>query len=466
MGITETWFTDISPISMYKLPCLDLITNSRSVKSGGGVALYIPLMFRHQYLSELSIMKADIEALFVEIVEMGWKNNLIVGVVYRPPKGNIYNFMNELNSLLSNQLLKGKHLILMGDFNIDLLKVDQNSKVNEFIDLCTSFSVLPLITKPTRVENSSATLIDNMFSNIQPFSESGIIVTDVSDHFLVFTELLRYTGQKDAPLIQRKFVYNERNLSIFRERLAMGKWDSVFCTEDIETSYNNFLNTFKALHDDFFQMKVVKPRKSKKSARKSWINKHLLKRINKKCRLYCKWKKDGTNSSKIAYVKFKNKLTIALRYAKKNYFLNKFKEVTNDCKATWKVIKNILNSDIKSKSSEIKEINFNGKLIQDFREISHIFNNYFAKSGTDLAEAIPSTSILPGKFMGDPNPRSMFIFPVTEAQVYNIIRKLKSKKSPVFDDVSNDLLKNIFFEIATPLTYLFNLSLSTGTVPS
>ena len=53
----------------------------------------------------------------------------------------------------------------MGDFNVNLLNTDTHVLSNDFLNLIYSHAFIPLITKPTRISKSSATLIDNIFSN-------------------------------------------------------------------------------------------------------------------------------------------------------------------------------------------------------------------------------------------------------------------------------------------------------------
>ena len=53
----------------------------------------------------------------------------------------------------------------MGDFNINLLKSEENQHVNDFLNQMFSSSFYPLISRPTRITNRSATLIDNIFVN-------------------------------------------------------------------------------------------------------------------------------------------------------------------------------------------------------------------------------------------------------------------------------------------------------------
>ena len=79
-----------------------------------------------------------------------------------------------------------------GDLNIDLLKSNDHKKTAEFIDTMFSFGFYPLIIKPSRITKDSATLIDNIFVNITDGKiNSGLLVTDVSDHLPVFAVLER-----------------------------------------------------------------------------------------------------------------------------------------------------------------------------------------------------------------------------------------------------------------------------------
>ena len=65
--------------------------------------------------------------------------------------------VNEFNSLflntLSENLLseKNKEIVLLGDFNIDLLKYEKDHNISDFLDQMYSASLVPHITFPTRV---------------------------------------------------------------------------------------------------------------------------------------------------------------------------------------------------------------------------------------------------------------------------------------------------------------------------
>ena len=73
----------------------------------------------------------------------------------------------------------------MGDFNIDLLKVDSNTDTNIFYNNLTSHFFAPFVIQPTRL--CSKTLIDNIFLNIIEYSTfGGNLTVQLSDHLFQF----------------------------------------------------------------------------------------------------------------------------------------------------------------------------------------------------------------------------------------------------------------------------------------
>ena len=133
-----------------------------------------------------------IESVFLEI-QINERKTIIVGVVYRPntqPRADNDIFMQKIIEIQS-KIKEEKKSYLMGDFNIDLLKVNIHAKTNEFVNDVISQGFLPKITRPTRITPHSATLIDHIYyaNDNRPTSQnstSGIIITDVADHFGTF----------------------------------------------------------------------------------------------------------------------------------------------------------------------------------------------------------------------------------------------------------------------------------------
>ena len=90
-------------------------------------------------------------------------------------------FLKSLTKKLSKE--SNKEMILLGDFNIDLIKTNTNKNTSEFFDIIYSSYLIPRITSPTRLTSRSHTLIDNIMNNVITEDViSGNIINTISDH--------------------------------------------------------------------------------------------------------------------------------------------------------------------------------------------------------------------------------------------------------------------------------------------
>ena len=76
-----------------------------------------------------------------------------------------------------------KYCVLLGDFNLDLLKFESHLSTENFLNTLGSYYFQPQILQPTRITDHLASLIDNIFFNsLEHFSISGNLCYDLSDH--------------------------------------------------------------------------------------------------------------------------------------------------------------------------------------------------------------------------------------------------------------------------------------------
>ena len=74
-----------------------------------------------------------IESTFVEIINKNEKN-MVAGCIYKHPKQTIPDFLdNLLLPLLEKLSHENKQILIMGDFNIDLLNYDNENTANFLI---------------------------------------------------------------------------------------------------------------------------------------------------------------------------------------------------------------------------------------------------------------------------------------------------------------------------------------------
>ena len=185
LGITESRLTEANP------PATNIILprfnyeHIPTKSANGDALLYIKNGINYKLRPDLNINKdKELESIFIGIITKNSKN-IIVGCIYRHP----CMYPQEFNSLflksLTNKLSKesNKEIILLGDFNIDLIKANTNNKSSEFLDIIYSSYLIPHITSPTRLTSRSHTLIYNIISNvITEDTISGNIINAISDH--------------------------------------------------------------------------------------------------------------------------------------------------------------------------------------------------------------------------------------------------------------------------------------------
>ena len=119
-------------------------------------------------------------------------------------------------------------MYLMGDFNIDLLKYENRKYSQTLLQCMQSFSMLPTIDKATRVYESSATLMDNIFTNdLTNNISSGNIVTDTTDHFSQVC-IVNVNKQKLPHTKKTKFRdYSSIDVNKFMNDLSAINWEEV-----------------------------------------------------------------------------------------------------------------------------------------------------------------------------------------------------------------------------------------------
>ena len=90
---------------------------------------------------------------------------IVLGSSYRAPNTNPSRFITHLNMVIDKiHLEKGeKELVLCMDHNLDLLKCSILEPTHKFLDTLVEKGVLPTITCPMRITQTSAMLIDNVF---------------------------------------------------------------------------------------------------------------------------------------------------------------------------------------------------------------------------------------------------------------------------------------------------------------
>ena len=138
----------------------------------------------------------------------------------------------------------------MGDYNLDLLNCDSHAPTSDFVNNFMSHSFFPTIHLPTRITETSSTLIDNIFSNnMQHSMKTAIIYGDISDHLPVVMHIDLKLRKNKPDVSRTKRVYSLASIEQFKLALTDIVWDDVvnayMC--DPNLAYNIFLDKFSVI---------------------------------------------------------------------------------------------------------------------------------------------------------------------------------------------------------------------------
>ena len=351
----------------------------------------------------------------------------------------------------------------MGDFNIDLLKLEEHHRTAGFIDDMLSNGMFPLITKPTRVTETSATLIDHMFSNIHDrHIDSGIIICDVSDHFGIFSiiNLQKYTPE-NTKLCSRQF--NKNNMERFSQLLQVSDFSLVSAASHVNLAYDRFMCIYQTAFNIAFPIKTTRA-KSKYVKREPWITKGILISSINKIKLLKKKLKCPIAANVDKYKHYRSIYNRICRFAKKNYFTTKINSLVNDAKQSWKVLAEVIKIQKRKRDLPSSFFLEDGSESSNAETIAEGFNTFFCNVGEKLSANIAQPPTNFTRHLQNQYP-NFFISPVCPFDIISVSKLLRPKLSEGHDGISTKLLRSSIEHISAPLSYIFNLSFSTGIFP-
>ena len=462
LAITESWLKDHNA-SLYNIDEYSAEHRCRPIRGGGGVSLYVHNSMEYFLRDDVSVNNNVLESLFIEIpTNQACKTkNIIVGVVYRPPDTDMNNFNHYLESLLHNIRLENKQVYLLGDWNINLLNADKHAPSQDFLNLMYSDNIFPVITKPTRVTDKSATLIDNIFTDNVLKSDkvlTGILHSDITDHYPIFHITEDLIKKDEAQFIKRR-ITTQQNVLAFSNRLTQHNWDHVLCEEDPQSAYSKFMKDYLDIYNSCFPIKMMK---LGYKTRKPWLSEGLKKSIKIKNKLYHKHRKTGLQEHERLYKQYRNKLNGLLFLAEKDHYQKLLSDYKDNLKKSWSVLKEVINK--KKSNRSCSRFYVNEDICSNKNDISNAFNSFFVNVGPSLAAKIPSDNRDSSIYMKKRVVHDMVIDGVVSSEVMKIISNLKDGSNG-WDDISSRIVKSSCSAYITPLTHVLNISITKGVFP-
>ena len=382
IALTETWLNETND-DIFQIEGYTFISrNRKGSKSGGGVGLYVNDCFDVNVRNDLSTSNEVLECVFVEVRQKLKHRTFkaLLGVIYRPPNCNVLKFNAEMDKIMTI-IDKKKHKIsiIAGDINIDLIKSATHTPTNDFVNLLASHSFLPSVNKPTRVTNTTATLIDNIFINNMSLDNNSVILyNDISDHFPIALCIKVPVVNVTKPIHRNTRTYTPQSTRCFLDALQNIDWHTFtveHCnTDDVDYSYNKFHELYSTAYKKSFPLESKKVY-SRRNPRQEWISSGLIKSCNTKSKLYKKCKVKPTPENIAKYKIYRNKLKHLIRVAEEKFYTDKIKRCSGNLKQIWTVLGTLVNPP--NSKSFIFDSEENGQQISDPKTIVKKFKAFF-----------------------------------------------------------------------------------------
>ena len=161
IGVSESKLDDSVFDNEISIEGYKLLRADRT-RNGGGVACYIKSELGYNHRKDFS---TDIENIFFDILLPNSKP-ILVGIIYRPPDQS--GFLGKLTEAIKNTCkFDEQEVYILGDFNINLLSKETlcMRKPKYYSEFCSLHGLRQLLTGPTRITESTSTLLDHILTN-------------------------------------------------------------------------------------------------------------------------------------------------------------------------------------------------------------------------------------------------------------------------------------------------------------
>ena len=433
----------------------------------GGVAVFVKSNLHPLEKPDLKMTKqcscsnCCYENVWVECKKNDFK--CIVGGIYRHPGGDLSHFNSDMDSCLS-KTANYNSALWAGDVNIDIIQQHANNL--EYVSTLATHGLLPYITRPTRITDHCATLIDHIFIKCKEADRpllSGNFFCAITDHlpnFVIIDIGKNYHAQPERHFTR---IFSENNMLRFAAMISDIDWITEFETyDDIDDICKFFMFNLKRFSQECFPLKRISKSKAKD---KPWMTQGLKKCIRRKNHLYVLTLNNCTDSVKKKYIDYKLFVEDLIDKAQLMYYSDVFNNRKNSVKLLWDEFGPILGKKGTKNHKGIRKLIIDKKTFNEPLDIANAINKHFCEIGPKLASCIKNEGSSFRDYLNDPSEHNFFLKAVVESDVLEELLKLNHRKSAGPDGLSPKLIKACSYSLYKPLTYIFNKSISSATYP-
>ena len=366
-------------------------------------------------------------------------------------------FLDEFSVSFMDSLLLGMEVLITGDLNADVLPGSSCPEGRALMDLCNSFNLSQLVTKPTRSTDTSKTLIDVALTTNESFIAScDVHISAVADHCLVAVTL-----KLKAPKPRPSYIFT-RSYKTYNPESFLSDLEYVpFHIANIFDDFNDQVDVFNKLLDTLNEHAPVKRIKVK-----SRPNPFITPEIKQLMKTRDSWQKKARKTNdKLhwnAFRFFRQEVKREIRIAEKEYVRSELLKSNGSTNSIWKIINHCLPNrepPLTTVEDPVVQANrFNDFYVsvgQTAAAKAQALCDQYGFTTESVEQAEPITEDLQ-------NVNKFEFHAVTEKDIEKIVKHIPSNKAPGHDRVSARVLKDSLPATLPVITNLINSSFASN----
>ena len=405
----------------------------------------------------------------VEIITNGVK--WLLFNVYKQPTVTNAHFKTCMENILTRCTAEGVNFVICGDMNVNMLQ--PNNCLSNIFDV---YGVKNVIKSATCFKGKVPTMIDLVITNVsKSLKDVKCIECDLSDfHKMVcFSTKLKVPVKKKRHIMYRS--YKRFDEDAYVNDLSNVPYHVCDIFDDVDDAYWFYETLTKQVIEEHAPLK----KKVIKNNQAPYMNGPLRKAINVKNMFRRKFYKCKSSANWEIYRQHRNNVTEQRRSCMKEYVRNTCAK-SNGGKEFWRCIKPLISNKNITKNSDII-LTENDNVINKQEDVSNLINDYYVNVTKTIGY---EDSICLGNTFGDivsshtnnnsvlyikdniATGGSKFRFKNVEtAYMFDILKKINTKKATGFDNIPPKLLKYGAHILCNPITRIINKCIDVNEFP-
>lgn len=459
--LTETWLNDsiadneIFPPS-YRIFRSDRKYDTLKVSRGGGVLIAVNSSIRAVKLDLSNLNLTSLPSIDLIGIKLYFQKCILqLLLLYIPPALSTNEYSLLFETLCQCNYLYDSNVFIVGDFNLPaysscINSMDLPPSVKHLSDFLTFLS----LHQCNNITNNLNRILDLVISNeciTISKANDPLVNEDLHHPSLNWTHNLHISKSPKelSPDTIFYFNFHKANFQELYSELLLSDWNFLLRYHDANSACQAFYEFLFSILERF--VPKTKPRSLKYPV---WFSAKIIKLIKKKDSLWKKFKKSGLLSDREEFTQYRKLVKKEIRVAYGNFVAEAESNIKSDPKEFWKFVK------LKKGNSGVPcNMTYLNKTVSGGNQIVHSFANYF------------KSTFQPSNIFGPVNNRDSMSYnnfsvtEISEDEVFLKIKNLKSNNTAGPDSIPAFLIKDCVGIFSKPLTYLYNIILSTQTFP-